>query len=170
MHRLESGAGFRVLVRVVRVRVLRRALARGDLKRLQRFQEFVSVHVHLGTGVDNVVTDNVPRPWVRVNTGLTCSELRKLFTNLTVVNASPNQTMRECCLADQLKARPDLLEALRNAIPESSKRDEDRNRRKVLKQLNSPKRPLTEEQCRWLGDAIFAFFCPQDAVILTTNI
>ena len=51
---------------VVRVRVLRRALARGDLKRLQRFQEFVSVHVHLGTGVDNVVTDNVPSPWVRV--------------------------------------------------------------------------------------------------------
>jgi hypothetical protein len=38
----------------------------GDLKRLQRFQEFVSVHVHLGTGVDNVVTDNVPSPWVRV--------------------------------------------------------------------------------------------------------
>jgi hypothetical protein len=37
---------------VVRVRVLRRALARGDLKRLQRFPEFVSVHVHLGTGVD----------------------------------------------------------------------------------------------------------------------
>ena len=51
---------------VVRVRVLRRALAPGDLKRLQRFQEFVRVHVHLGTGVDNVVTDNVPSPWVRV--------------------------------------------------------------------------------------------------------
>jgi hypothetical protein len=51
---------------VVRVRVLRRALAPGDLKRLQRSQEFVSVLVHLGTGVDNVVTDNVPRPWVRV--------------------------------------------------------------------------------------------------------
>jgi hypothetical protein len=63
VQRLESGAGFRVLVRVVRVRVLRRALAPGDLKLLQRFQEFVSVHVHLGTGVDNVVTDNVPSPW-----------------------------------------------------------------------------------------------------------
>jgi hypothetical protein len=61
VHRLESGAGFRV-----RVRVLRRALARGDLKRLQRFQDFVSDHVHLGTGVDNVVTDNVLSPWVRV--------------------------------------------------------------------------------------------------------
>jgi hypothetical protein len=78
---------------------------------------------------------------------------------------------RECCLADQLKARPDLLKALRDAIPESSKRDEDRNRRKVLKQLvKFPKLILTEEQCRRLGDAIFAFFCPQDAVILTTNI
>jgi hypothetical protein len=70
-----------------------------------------------------------------------------------------------------LKVRPDILRALRDAIPESSARDEDRNRRKVLKQLiNTPKLPLTEQQCRWLGDAIFAFFCPEDAVILTTNI
>jgi hypothetical protein len=78
---------------------------------------------------------------------------------------------RECCLAGRLKANTDALRAIRNAIPKSSPREEDRKRRQVLKQLiNSPKLPLTEEQCRWLGDAVFAFFCPDDAIVLTTNI
>jgi len=78
---------------------------------------------------------------------------------------------RECCLAERLKAGKNTLRAMRDAIPESSSRQEDRNRRHVLKQLiNSPKLPLNEEQCRWLGDAIFAFFCPDDAVVLTTNL
>jgi len=40
----------------------------------------------------------------------------------------------------------------------------------VLKQLiNTPKILLDRDQCRWLGDAVFAFFCPEDAVILTTK-
>ena len=78
---------------------------------------------------------------------------------------------RECCLAERLKANRDALVALRASIPENSTRSEDRNRRKVLKQLiNTPKILLDRDQCRWLGDAVFAFFCPEDAVILTTNI
>ena len=60
--------------------------------------------------------------------------------------------------------------ALRDAIPDSSSRLEDRNRRSVLSQLiRQPQKHITEEECRWLGDAIFAFFCPRAAVILTTN-
>ncbi len=80
---------------------------------------------------------------------------------------------RPCCLWDELKKETNqhLLIALRNAIPETSQRYEDKNRRKVLKHLiNTPKLPLDREQCRGLGDAVFAFFCPTDAVILTTNI
>jgi hypothetical protein len=80
---------------------------------------------------------------------------------------------RFCCLWDELKLKTNqnLLIALRDAIPETSPRYEDKNRRKVLKHLiNTPKLPLNREQCRWLGDAVFAFFCPGDAVILTTNI
>jgi len=47
---------------------------------------------------------------------------------------------RECCLAERLKANRDALVALRASIPENSTRYEDRNRRKVLKQLiNTPK-------------------------------
>jgi hypothetical protein len=77
----------------------------------------------------------------------------------------------ECSLASELKSKPALLEALRDAIPENSIRPEDRNRRKVLKRLlNRPKDVLDRDSCRQLGDAVFAFFCPNDAVILTTNI
>lgn len=78
---------------------------------------------------------------------------------------------RECSLARDLKSRPDLLRALRNAVPSSSSREEDRRRREALRQLiHSPKIPLDRDVCRALGDAIFAFFCPEDAVVLTTNI
>jgi len=77
---------------------------------------------------------------------------------------------QECCLAPALKSEPKLLEALRNAIPDSV-RGEDQKRRQALKQLiKHPKDVVTRETCRDLGDAIFAFFCPKDAVILTTNL
>ena len=82
-------------------------------------------------------------------------------------------TDRQCCLSDELKLglNKKLLNAMRDAIPRTSVRYEDRNRRKVLKQLiDTPKIPLEREQCRWLGDAVFAFFCPPDAEILTTNL
>jgi hypothetical protein len=77
---------------------------------------------------------------------------------------------QECCLAEQLKSQPTLLEALRKAIPENSGRREDQKRRQALKQLiKHPKQTVDRETCRDLGDAIFAFFCPKTAVILTTN-
>ena len=78
---------------------------------------------------------------------------------------------RECSLAAQLKADRKTLESLRGAIPEDSGRREDQNRRKALKQLiKHPNIVLDQETCRSLGDAIFAFFCPARAVILTTNL
>lgn len=80
---------------------------------------------------------------------------------------------RPCCLWDELtreESRP-LLIAMRNSIPETSATYEDRNRRRVLKTLiNTPKIPLMRDDCRWLGDAVFVFFCPDDAEILTTNV
>lgn len=78
---------------------------------------------------------------------------------------------RECCLADSLKAQPSLLKALRDSIPETSIRREDRQRRHVLKALiKNRKLPLDRDQCRALGDAVFSFFCPADCSILTTNL
>lgn len=88
---------------------------------------------------------------------------------------TPKECARDqpCCLWNQLTLDENrsLLVAMRDAIPETSTAYEDKNRRKVLKHLiNTPKLPLDREQCRWLGDAVFAFFCPEDAVILTTNL
>ena len=78
---------------------------------------------------------------------------------------------QECCLAPKLKSKPELLDALRNAIPENSGRAEDQKRRKALKQLiKHPSIVLDRDKCRDLGDAIFAFFCPEAAVVLTTNL
>jgi hypothetical protein len=78
---------------------------------------------------------------------------------------------QECCLASALRANPEMLEALRNAIPENSGRREDHKRRKALKRLiKHPNDPVDREICRDLGDAIFSFFCPANAVILTTNL
>jgi hypothetical protein len=77
----------------------------------------------------------------------------------------------ECSLASLLRANPKALIKLRNAIPETSERGEDKKRRKALKHLiNTPKLPLDREMCRHLGDAVFAFFCPNDSVVLTTNL
>jgi hypothetical protein len=77
----------------------------------------------------------------------------------------------ECCLASALKAKPELLEALRDAIPSNSMRKENSRRRHALKRLiKHPNELFTQDMCSDLGDAIFAFFCPTNAVILTTNL
>jgi len=78
---------------------------------------------------------------------------------------------QECCLGPRLKAEPKLLIALRDSIPENSGRREDQRRRAALKRLiKHPKEIVDRETCRDLGDAIFAFFCPKGAVVLTTNL
>lgn len=78
---------------------------------------------------------------------------------------------QECCLSERLKGDPDALERLRKAVPQNSQRREDVKRRQALKQLiKKPHEPLDRDTCRALGDAVFAFLCPAQAVILTTNI
>src|SRR5216683_3490166 len=78
---------------------------------------------------------------------------------------------QECCLAPQLKSQTKLLEALLGAIPKNSGRREDQKRRQALKRLiKHPNQIMDREMCRDLGDAIFAFFCPKTAVVLTTNL
>jgi hypothetical protein len=90
-----------------------------------------------------------------------------------LLDLKPQQCERdqECCLAPKLKSEPRLLEALRNSIPENSGKSEHQKRRQALKQLiKHPNERVDREICRDLGDAIFAFFCPKDAVVLTTNL
>lgn len=77
----------------------------------------------------------------------------------------------ECKLAEVMKARPEDLKKLFDSIDVNSERREDKRRRKVLKEMyRIPKRfMVSNNDCRNLGDAIFAFFAPANSVILTTN-
>jgi hypothetical protein len=79
------------------------------------------------------------------------------------------QPQTECSLARRLKKDPEALKRMRDSIVDSD-RAENTKRAHVLRDLyRIPKQPLTREKCRSLGDAIFAFFCPIECVILTTN-
>ncbi len=89
---------------------------------------------------------------------------------LVVLDTPVCRPIDECSLAAALKAKPELLRKMRDAIVGSEKR-EDQRRSKALKTLiKRPRDPLSPTDCRRLGDAIFAFFCPLDAAILTTNV
>jgi hypothetical protein len=80
------------------------------------------------------------------------------------------QPKDECSLASALKQSPEILRKLRGAVEAQGGKSENTRRAKVLKDLiRVPKEKLLARQCRQLGDAVFAFFSPQDAVILTTN-
>lgn len=90
-----------------------------------------------------------------------------------VFNLSPVDcdSETECCLANDLRSKPELLRKMADAIPAASTRREDVQRRQVLRDLGRSKHfQLTPERCRALGDAVFAFFSPSDCVVLTTNL
>lgn len=76
----------------------------------------------------------------------------------------------ECSISSVLKGKPHELKKLRDVIKESDK-PENVRRSKALRQLyRKPGAFFGDQECRNLGDAIFAFLAPADAEILTTNI
>lgn len=77
----------------------------------------------------------------------------------------------DCCLRAELIKEPDALQKLRNAIDSQDPKRENQKRAQVLRKLKrTPDRPISDNECRNLGDAVFAFFAPADAKILTTNV
>lgn len=83
------------------------------------------------------------------------------------VECDPQQ---ECCLATALKKRPDDLKKLKKIVDAQPSKLENQRRSQVLNDLvRNPKRPMTQKMCKDLGDAFFALFAPDDAIILTTN-
>ena len=76
----------------------------------------------------------------------------------------------ECSLVKALCSKPESLTKMADAIPKSSIRREDVQRRQVLRDLVRSKHfQLTPERRRALGDAISAFFAHSDCDLLTTN-
>lgn len=89
-----------------------------------------------------------------------------------LIDLSPTkcQNNTQCSIQAELISRPADLQKMRDAIDKDSERSEDQKRLKILKDLiKRPKTPIADNGCRSLGDAIFAFFAPSDATILTTN-
>ena len=77
----------------------------------------------------------------------------------------------KCSVQVMLKDKLEDVKKLWDSIDASSIRREDQNRRKVLKSIfRTPKRNISDNDCRHLGDAVFALLAPKDSVVLTTNI
>ena len=70
-----------------------------------------------------------------------------------------------------MKRRPGNLRKLRQASSKLPPKTENTRRAQALRELiRKPKRKVDDKTCRALGDAVFAFFAPSDAVVLTTNL
>src|SRR3569623_34834 len=93
------------------------------------------------------------------------------YENRGLLELDPNKCdVEECCMATELKRDPEALTKLKEVVSMQPEKRENQRRYKVLKELaRKPKALMTEKHCRDLGDAYFAFFCPSDMTILTTN-
>lgn len=77
----------------------------------------------------------------------------------------------ECCMADEFREDDDAVSSLMDAIEDLPKNRENARRYSVLEELHEDENIRVEdERCRQLGDAIFAFYCPSESTILTTNV
>lgn len=90
--------------------------------------------------------------------------------NLIECGNTECEKLSKCTIAALLMTKPDDLRLMREAIIGSDK-PENIQRAKILRQLfRTPNVPIENKDCRKLGDAVFVFLAPADAVILTTNV
>jgi hypothetical protein len=90
---------------------------------------------------------------------------------LLVLNPTKCPPNAECSMASQLKGSPESLAKLKVATDSQEVNPERHRRSRALRNLiRRPKDPLSDQACRDLGDAVFAFLAPADATILTTNL
>jgi hypothetical protein len=96
----------------------------------------------------------------------TFSEERGLI-ELGPVRCSSHRT---CSIGEMLKSDVSALESLKMVVDKQPAKPENTRRSQALRELlRFPKQALGIKHCRNLGDAVFAFCCPTDATILTTN-
>lgn len=105
-----------------------------------------------------------------VTVPLACYEERDPVeeNGLIVLEPKRRRPHPECAMGPSLRAEPRKLRALKAAVDWQPKNRENDRRAKALGDLIQGKR-MSEEGCRCLGDAVFAFFAPADSVIMTTN-
>lgn len=77
----------------------------------------------------------------------------------------------ECCMAEDFRADDEATSSLMGAIEELPESRENGRRYSVLKALHeNANTRISNKECRHLGDAVFAFYCPPGSTILTTNV
>jgi len=77
----------------------------------------------------------------------------------------------ECCMADDFQNDDAAVSALMDAIESLPENRENGRRYSVLKVLyENANTRIKNDECRDLGDAVFAFYCPSGSTILTTNV
>jgi hypothetical protein len=76
----------------------------------------------------------------------------------------------DCCMAPIFRANKEDTKKLENISRSQSQKREHQKRADVLHILRKDASAISDSECRNLGDAVFAFFAPKEAVILTTNI
>jgi hypothetical protein len=95
-----------------------------------------------------------------------------LEPNTNLINNAPRvcRPSPECCLARGYRNKTKDLEKLLAVVQNGERREDIRIRRGLHTLINTPKRQFGSKECRNLGDVFFAFHCPMDSVILTTNL
>ena len=126
------------------------------------------------------LASRVRRAWKRrravtseVVVPLTCYEETAPFERRGRIEIRPTTCSKDqdCCLAAEMKRRPGNLRKLRQASAKLPPKTENTRRAQALRELiRKPKQKVDDKTCRALGDAVFAFFAPSDAVVLTTNL
>ncbi len=86
-------------------------------------------------------------------------------------NLDPTTCKVDCCLAADLRSRKMELTKLVSVIKAQPPKRENISRQRVLHELAvRPSLKLKNKDCKALGDAVFALYCPADGDVLTTNI
>jgi hypothetical protein len=105
----------------------------------------------------------------RVVQELSCYEEAAPYLKRGLLDLTPTDCSKGCCLATALGKFTVEAGQLRRAISPPSKREEI-NRINALRVIERRPARFDERDCRNLGDAYFTLFVPEGSVILTTNL
>lgn len=112
------------------------------------------------------VTDQVVCP-------LSCYDEKDPRAHRDCLDLTPRDcpTGANCCVAEEMKKGKSELQRMREATIATGERSELKKRARCLRKLyRTPKRRVDRQDCRALGDAVFAYFAPAGSTILTTNL
>lgn len=102
---------------------------------------------------------------------LACYKESAPYENRGLIELDPMKCEKEdCCMSSALKAGVDSLTKMRAVLMSATDKESIKRRQALGDIIRLPKFQITEKVCKDLGDAIFSFFCPSDAAILTTNV